>query len=72
MAQEDINFVHSLYAQANAQVNKRINYLFMFILLFVVTVLVWASLSEVDELARGQGKVIPSWFFKLYKILMVV
>jgi hypothetical protein len=35
MAQSDVNFVHSLYAQANAQVNKKVNYLFVFIVAFI-------------------------------------
>ena len=51
MAQSDVNFVHSLQAQANAQVNKRVNYLFIFILAFVFIVIVWAAFSEIDELA---------------------
>ncbi len=60
MSQSDVNFVHSLQAQANAQVNKKVNYLFIFIVVFVAIVLVWAGFSEIDELARGDGKVIPS------------
>lgn len=60
MAHSDVNFVHSLYAQANSQVNKKVNHLFIFIVVFVSFVLIWASISEIDELARGEGKVIPS------------
>lgn len=60
MAKSDINFVHSLHAQANAQVNKKVNYLFVFIVAFVFILIIWAALSKIDELARGEGKVIPS------------
>lgn len=60
MAKSDVNFVHSLYAQANSQVNKKVNHLFVFIIGFVVVLFVWAAISEIDELARGEGKVIPS------------
>jgi len=60
MSKADINFVHSLRAQANAQINKKVNTLFIIIVSFFVGVIIWAAFSEIDELARGQGKVIPS------------
>ncbi|WP_419765689.1 MAG: HlyD family type I secretion periplasmic adaptor subunit [Arcobacter sp.] len=60
MAKEDIDFVYSLHAQANLKANKKIDYLFALIILFMVIFLLWASLSKIDELARGEGKVIPS------------
>jgi len=60
MAKSDINFVHALHAQANARVSKKIDTLFLLIVSFFVGVILWASLSEIDELARGEGKVIPS------------
>lgn len=60
MAQSDIDFVHTLQAQANATTNKKVDYLFISIVLFFVCFLIWATFSRVDELARGEGKVIPS------------
>lgn len=60
MASEDINFVHSLQAQANSKVNKTVDVFFMIIVSFFVLALIWAALAKVDELARGNGKVIPS------------
>lgn len=60
MAKSDINFVHSLHAQANAKVNKKVNTLFILIILFFIGVILWAAFSEIDELARGEGKIIPS------------
>jgi adhesin transport system membrane fusion protein len=60
MASKDVNFVHSLYEQANMNTSKKIDFLFISILLFFVCGIIWASLSYVDELARGEGKVIPS------------
>jgi len=60
MARSDVNFVHSLHAQANARVNKKIDTLFLLIVAFFVGVITWAAFSEIDELARGEGKVIPS------------
>ena len=60
MAKSDVNFVHSLHAQANATVNKKVNTLFILIALFFIGVIVWAAFSDIDELARGEGKIIPS------------
>lgn len=60
MAKEDINFVHSLYAQANLQTSKKVDYLFVAIIAFFLVTLIWAAFSEIDEIAKGEGKVIPS------------
>ncbi|OUR69519.1 secretion protein HylD [Arcobacter sp. 31_11_sub10_T18] len=60
MAKSDVNFVHALHAQANARVSKKMDTLFIIIVSFFVGVILWASYSEIDELARGEGKVIPS------------
>ncbi len=60
MAQEDIDFVHSLEAQMNITSNKKMDYLLFTIVAFFSLAIIWASLSNIDELARGQGKVIPS------------
>lgn len=60
MAREDIDFVHTLHAQVNATTNKKVDALFVIIVLFFSGFLIWASVSEIDELARGEGKVIPS------------
>ena len=60
MAKSDVNFVHALHAQANARVSRKVDALFIIIVSFFVGVILWASLSEIDELARGEGKVIPS------------
>jgi len=57
---EDLEFVHSLYGHSHARVSKKANLAFLSIILFVVSVIVWAAMSEIDEIARGEGKVIPS------------
>jgi len=57
---EDLEFVHSLYGMSNARSSRRANYAFYIIMLFVICVVAWASVSEIDEIARGDGKVIPS------------
>lgn len=60
MAKEDIDFIYTLQAQVNATASKRVDYLFFAIIGFFVVAILWASLSNIDELARGEGKVIPS------------
>ena len=60
MAAEDIDFVHTLHAQVNATTNKKVDVLFVIIVLFFAGAIIWAAFSNIDELARGEGKVIPS------------
>ncbi len=57
---EDLEFIFSSYAYANEQPNRVSSLVFLFITIFFSGVIVWAYFSEVDELARGAGKVIPS------------
>jgi len=57
---EDLEFVNSLYGHTNARSSKRANWAFLIIIVFVVSVIAWAYVSEIDEIARGDGKVIPS------------
>jgi adhesin transport system membrane fusion protein len=57
---EDLRFVDTLYAQQNAVIGKRQFLLFMVIVLFFSATIIWAYFSPIDELARGEGKVIPS------------
>ena len=58
--EEDINFVNTLYAQENAKVGGKVLLLFFLIILFFAFAISWAYFSQIDELARGEGKVIPS------------
>ena len=60
MAEKDINFVHSLYEQANMNSSKKLDAIFVSIFLFFFCAVIWAYFSNIDELARGEGKVIPS------------
>jgi len=57
---EDLDFVYSSYSNANEQPTRMSNVIFIFISLFFVGAITWAALAEVDELARGNGKVIPT------------
>ena len=60
MKNQDLSFADTLYAQSNAQVKKYVYILFSSIILLFLIFLIWAKVSLIDELARGQGKVIPS------------
>jgi adhesin transport system membrane fusion protein len=60
MIKEDVNFVHSLYAQANAQLDSKAVAIFWSIVSFFIVAFMWASNAYIDELARGTGKVIPA------------
>lgn len=58
--EEDLKFVDTLYAQENASINKKAILLFFLIFTFFAAAIFWAYISLIDELARGEGKVIPS------------
>ena len=58
--EEDIKFVNTLYAQENADISKKAFVLFLLIFAFFIFAIYWAYISLIDELARGEGKVIPS------------
>lgn len=57
---EDLEFIYSSYANANENPSKFANLTFLFIVIFFSLAIAWAAFAEVDELARGDGKVIPS------------
>jgi len=57
---EDLNFVNTLHSQKNAKIDGKVLLLFFVIIIFFVGAFVWAYFSQIDELTRGEGKVIPS------------
>lgn len=58
--EEDIRFVNTLYAQENSKIESKALLLFFLIFVFFSFAIYWAYISMIDELARGEGKVIPS------------
>lgn len=60
MHKEDVDFVHALQAQVNAEPSNFTNRFFYLIIGFFFIAIIWAYFSDIDELARGEGKVIPS------------
>lgn len=57
---KDVNFVNSLYGQANEKPSYKLDAVFITIIAFFITAIIWASFAEIDELTRGEGKVIPA------------
>ncbi len=57
---QDLDFVYTSYSYANEKPVKLANTLFIIIVLIFTSFILWAALAEIDELARGEGKVIPS------------
>lgn len=58
--EEDLEFVYSNYAMANEMPSRRSNLVFIFVIAIFSAVLLWAGFAQIDELARGNGKVIPT------------
>ncbi len=57
---EDLEFIYTSYSNANENPSKVSNIMFLFIVSFFTIAVVWAAIAEIDELARGNGKVIPT------------
>lgn len=57
---EDLEFIYSSYAHANGVPSRVSNILFLIITIFFAGVVSWSAFAEIDELARGNGKIIPS------------
>jgi adhesin transport system membrane fusion protein len=56
----DIGFVNSLYGHAYDETEPKLDFLFISIIIIIVGLVTWSMIAEVDEMARGEGKVIPS------------
>lgn len=60
MKNDDVKFVHTLYAQAHDEPKFKIDLVFASIIVFMFLAIIWANFAKIDELARGEGKVIPT------------
>jgi len=58
--EQDIGFVNALYGHAYDKPKLKIDLLFLSIVIIIIGLITWAMIAEVDEMARGEGKVIPS------------
>ena len=57
---EDLNFIYSSYATSNEEPGRVSNTIFLIIIFVFISLLAWAAIAEIDELARGDGKVVPT------------
>jgi len=58
--EDDLEFVYSTYANSNEEISRTSNLVFVFVIVIFTSLLFWAAFAEIDELARGDGKVIPT------------
>ena len=58
--EEDLEFIFSSYANSNEKPGTTSKSIFLIISGIFIVFLLWAAFSEIDELARGNGKVIPT------------
>lgn len=59
-SEEDYEYMRSLSSAVLENTPKKISILVWFWIIIITVLITWASISEIDEIVRGQGKVIPS------------
>lgn len=57
---EDLDFIYTSYANSNEKPDKTANNIFIILTSIFIILVLWAAFAEIDELARGAGKVIPT------------
>jgi len=57
---EDYEFMNSLSAATAEHTPKRMRWVLYFWIVTIALFLAWASLTEIDEITRGTGEVVPS------------
>lgn len=57
---DDVSFVHGLSKAANSSIPIKIDILFATFISMIILLIVWGNFATIDELTRGEGKVIPS------------
>jgi adhesin transport system membrane fusion protein len=68
-SERELAYMHSLKAAVLKQEPKRIRPVLMFWVLSVTLFIIWAAVAEIDEIARGVGKIVPSGENKLLQNL---
>jgi len=59
-SEEDYEYMDSLSAAVLENTPKKTSLLLWFWIFIVTALIVWASYTKIDEIVRGQGKIIPS------------
>lgn len=60
LSPQDYEFINSLSAAMAEQTPKKMRWALYFWFIAIVLFLIWAALTQVDEITRGTGKVVPS------------
>lgn len=58
--EEDLDFIYTAYSNSNEVPGRKSNIVFLLVIGIFSALLAWATFAEIDELARGNGKVIPT------------
>ena len=58
--QEDLEFMYNSYSNSNERPSRTSNIILVLVIGIFSILLLWAAIAEIDELARGNGKVIPT------------
>ncbi len=58
--EEDLEFIYTSYSNSNESPSSVSRVIFLLISGIFLIFLLWAAIAEIDELARGNGKVIPT------------
>lgn len=58
--EEDLDYVYTTYSHSNEDIDRTSNVIFLFVIFIFIALFLWAAFAQIDELARGQGKVIPT------------
>lgn len=58
--EQDLDFVYTSYSASNEEPSSKANFIFLIIAAIFISFLLWAGFAKIDELARGNGKVIPT------------
>lgn len=58
--ENDYEYMKSLSAAVVFSSSKKLHWVLISFTMFIVFFIVWASFAEIDEIARGNGKVVPS------------
>ncbi len=60
LSTEDYEFVNSLSAAMAEQTPKKMKWVLYFWITAITLFIIWASLTQIDEITRGSGSVVPS------------
>lgn len=59
-SEEDYEYMQSLSSAVLENTPKKIRVVLWFWILTIIALITWASYAQIDEIVRGQGKIIPS------------